>query len=68
MINQEEGILLVEILNLKLKVQLCDHADAYILVKGTITTAAARDDAAARQGMKEIKMQYLTIVRHLLNA
>ena len=28
---------------------LCDYADAYILVKGTITTNWARDDAAARQ-------------------
>ena len=28
---------------------LCDYADAYILVKGTITITGAGDDAAARQ-------------------
>ena len=32
-----------------LRSNLCDYADAYILVKGTITTNWARDDAAARQ-------------------
>ena len=32
-----------------LKSSLCDYSDAYILVKGTITIAGARDDAAARQ-------------------
>ena len=32
-----------------LKSSLCDYSDAYILVKGTITIAAAGDDAAARQ-------------------
>ena len=33
-----------------LKSSLCDYADAYILVKGTITITGARDDAAARRG------------------
>ena len=28
---------------------LCDYADAYILVKGTITITGAGDDAAARR-------------------
>ena len=32
-----------------LKPSLCDYSDAYILVKGRITIAGARDDAAARQ-------------------
>ena len=32
-----------------LRSNLCDYADAYILVKGTITITGAEDDAAARQ-------------------
>ena len=32
-----------------LRSNLCDYADAYILVKGTITITGAGDDAAARQ-------------------
>ena len=32
-----------------LKSSLCDHSDAYILVKGTITITGAGADAAARQ-------------------
>ena len=32
-----------------LKSNLCDYADAYMLVKGTITINGAGDDAAARQ-------------------
>ena len=32
-----------------LKSSLCDHSDAYILIKGTITITGAGDDAAARQ-------------------
>ena len=32
-----------------LKSSLCDYADAYILVKGTITITGAGNDAAARQ-------------------
>ena len=32
-----------------LRSNLCDYADSYILVKGTITITGARDDAAARQ-------------------
>ena len=32
-----------------LKSSLCDYADAYILVKGTITITGEGDDAAARQ-------------------
>ena len=32
-----------------LRSSLCDYADAYILVKGTITTTGAGDDATARR-------------------
>ena len=32
-----------------LRSSLCDYADAYILVKGTITITGAGNDAAARQ-------------------
>ena len=32
-----------------LKSSLCDYSDAYILVKGKITTTGAGDNAAARQ-------------------
>ena len=32
-----------------LRSHLCDYADAYILVKGTITVTGVRDDAAAKQ-------------------
>ena len=32
-----------------LRSNLCDYADAYILVKGTITITGAGDDAVARQ-------------------
>ena len=49
--SQEEGILLVVILNLEMAMlssNLCDYADAYILVKGTITITGAGDDDAAR--------------------
>ena len=31
-----------------LRSNLCDYADSYILVKGTITITGAGDDAAAR--------------------
>ena len=58
MMNQEESILLVVILNFKttmLKSILCDYADAYILVKGTITITGAGDAAAARQADKRNK-------------
>ena len=32
------------------KSSLSDYSDAYILVKGTITSVVAGDDAAAREG------------------
>ena len=32
-----------------LRFNLCDYADAYVLVKGTITIAGARYDDATRQ-------------------
>ena len=34
---------------------LCDYADVYILVKGTITTTGAGDDAALRKANKRNK-------------
>ena len=51
-IDDESGEdILVTILNLKLilRSNLCNHADAYILVKGTITITGAGDDDAAKQ-------------------
>ena len=48
-----------------LRSNLCDYADAYILVKGTITTTRAGNES----GLDErIKVQYLKIVHRLLNA
>ena len=38
-----------------LRSNLCDYADAYILVKGTITITVARNDEAARQADKRDK-------------
>ena len=32
-----------------LRSSLCDYADAYILIEGTITIAGARNDATSRQ-------------------
>ena len=50
MMNQEESILQVVILSLKLRFcDLCDYADAYILVKRTITITGEGKDAAARR-------------------
>ena len=54
--NQEESILLIVILNFKttiLKSSLCDYADTYILVKGTITITWAEDAAAAARQINE---------------
>ena len=51
MMNQEERVL-VMMLNLKhtmLRSNLCDYADAYILVNGRITITGAGDDGAARR-------------------
>ena len=41
-----------------LKSSSFDYADAYILVKGTIAITGAGDDAAARQEMEEMRVQY----------
>ena len=38
-----------------LRSNLCDYADLYIFVKGTITITGTGDDAAARRADKEIK-------------
>ena len=46
---QEEGILLIVISKLKIKIlrsSLCYYADAYILVKGRIKITGEGDDAA----------------------
>ena len=39
-----------------LKSNLCDYADAYIFVKGTITITGKGNDDAARQLDEEIKV------------
>ena len=51
-----------------LRSNLCDYADSYILVKGTITITGAGDDAAARQADERNKGVTFKIVLHLLNA
>ena len=38
-----------------LRSNLCDYADAYILVKGTIAITGAGDDAAARRANERYK-------------
>ena len=47
---------------------LCDYADAYIFVKGTITITGAGDDDAARQLDERNKGVVFKILHHLLNA
>ena len=49
-----------------LRSSLCDYADAYILVKGTITITGAGNDDAAKQLDKRNKGIYLKIAHHLL--
>ena len=39
-----------------LRSNLCDYADAYILVNGRITITGAGDDDAAGEQMKEIRV------------
>ena len=51
-----------------LRSSLWDSADAYILVKGTITITGAGDMLLQDEQMKETKVQYLKIVHHLPNA
>ena len=51
-----------------LRPNLCDYADSYILVKGTITVTGAGNDAAARQTDETDKDVTLKIVLHLLSA
>ena len=50
-----------------LKSSLCDNSDAYILVKGKITTTGAGDDAAPRQADERDKVVAFKIVLHSLN-
>ena len=50
--NQEENIMLIVKLSLKLQ---CDYSDAYILVKGTISVNNTADaDAAVDNNNKEV--------------
>ena len=42
--------------NTMLRSNLCDYADSYILVKGTITITGAGDDTAARQADERDKV------------
>ena len=51
-----------------LRSNLCDYADAYILVKGTITIAGAGNDDATKRAVKEIRVKNLNIGSHLPNA
>ena len=51
-----------------LKSSLCDYSDAYILVKGRITTTGAGDDAAATQADERDKGVAFKILLHLLIA
>ena len=50
-----------------LKSNLCDYADAYILVKGTVIITGGSYDAAARQADERSKSVYLKIVNRILN-
>ena len=47
---------------------LCDYADSYILVKGTITITVAGANADARQADERDKGVAIKIVHHLVNA
>ena len=52
-----------------LRSSLCDHANAYILVKGTITIrGAGNDDPAKRADERGKGVTFKKIVHHLLNA
>ena len=51
-----------------LRSNLCDYADSYILVKGTITITGAGDNAGERQADERNKGVAFTIVLHLLSA
>ena len=56
--NQEERLLVIK-LNFKttmLRSTLCDYADAYILVKGTVTIPDTGTDAATRQADERDKV------------
>ena len=58
MMNQKNRIVPIVILDFNttmLRSNLCDDADAYILVKGTITITVAEDDDAARQADERCK-------------
>ena len=51
-----------------LKPNLCDYADAYILVKGTITITGTGNDDATKQADERDEGVTFKIVHHLLNA
>ena len=46
---------------------LCDYSNAYILVSGTMTIKENEQMIIQNDWMKEIKEQYLKILRHLLS-
>ena len=51
-----------------LRSNLCDYADAYVLVKGTTTITGAGNDDAAKRLDERNKGVNLKIVHRLLNA
>ena len=52
-----------------LRSNLCDYADAYILVNGRITITGAGDDGAARQAYERGKdVRFKNCAPYLLNA
>ena len=51
-----------------LRSNLCDYADAYILVKGTITITGAGNDDAAKRLDERNKGVIFKNCAHLLNA
>ena len=51
-----------------LRSNLCDYADAYILVKGTITITGAGNDDVTKRAEERDKGVTLKIVPRLLNA
>ena len=55
----------IEFKTIVLRSSLCGYADAYILVKGIITSTGARDDDTAKRWDETNKgVKYLKIVLH----
>ena len=51
-----------------LRFNLCDYADVYIFVRGTITITGAGNNDATKQGDERDRVKHLKIVHHLRNA